>query len=445
MKIKRLFWKIFGAFWLASLSIMFATSYVILTTVETEKYRNFYEKTLREITERAINRYEGKELETPLQQYLLRRFTDGPRAPVGPRNTISQRQIVRIYRGEELIFQQKRDRKGATFRFDFVSDKGQRYTVEALEPRPHRMLMDALKRLNTLQFFIILVASTLVSLLLSWSITRPLKKLGAASRQFAQGDLHTTLDAKLLSRADELGDLAQDMTFMMRRTQQTLEAQKQLLHHVSHELRAPLSRLQVSAELIQQRDEKSLAYIERIHRECERMDQLIQRILNFSRLDESPKFEPIDLVQLVQRHMGTILFEYPQRTIEFSHPMPSLEISGDQNLLGEALDNVLRNACKYTPESALIAISLKQQDTHILLEIRDQGPGVPAEELSKLTTPFYRSGERMHGDGFGLGLSIVKRAVDKLGGRLELANHPQGGLWVRFWLALDKKIPANPL
>jgi two-component system OmpR family sensor kinase len=439
MKIKRLFWKIFAAFWLASLSIMFATSYVILTTVETEKYRNFYEKTLREMAERAINRYEGRERNTPLQRHLLRRFTDGPRAAISPRNTVSHRQIVRIFRGEELIFQQEEGRRGATFSFDFTSDKGQRYTVEALEPRPPRMLMDAVKRLNTLQFFIILVASTLVSLLLSWSITRPLKKLGAASRQFAQGDLHTTIDARLLGRADELGALAQDMSFMMRRTQQTMDAQKQLLHHVSHELRAPLSRLQVSAELIQQRDEKSQAYIERIHRECERMDQLIQRILNFSRMDESHSLISLDLVQLVKNHLDNIQFEYPQRRIQFTHIMKSLEIQADQNLLGEALDNALRNACKYTPESALIEVDLKHQDSQILLEIRDHGAGVPAEELAKLTTPFYRSGERMHGDGFGLGLSIAKRAVEKQGGKLELENHPQGGLWVRFWLLQDNK------
>lgn len=434
MRIKRLFWKIFGAFWLASLSIMFATSYVILSTVETEKYRTFYENALRDMTERAVNHFENRQGNISLQRYLQRRFTDGSYRGPAPRPTISQRQIVRILRGDELIFQQGEIRKGATFHFDFVSAKGQHYTVEALAPRAPRLLLDAVKRLNTLQFFIILVASALVSLLLSWSITRPLKKLGAASRQFAQGDLDTTLEPGLTNRADELGDLAQDMVYMMQRTRQTLEAQKQLLHHVSHELRAPLSRLQVSAELIQQRDEKSRTYTDRIHRECERMDQLIQRILNFSRLDEAAQFESLDLVPLVQSHIDNIQFEYPQRDIRFAHPAKPLTLRGDPHLLGEALDNVLRNACKYTPEAAAIEVRVQPQDAQILLEIRDHGPGVPPDELAKLTTPFYRSGERMHGDGFGLGLSIVKRAVEKHGGRLELANHPEGGLWVKFWL-----------
>lgn len=437
MKIKRLFWKIFGAFWLASLSIMFATSYVILTTVETEKYRNLYEKSLRDMTERALNHYEHNG--TSFHRHFLRRFAGGPRSSMG------QRQVVRIYRGEELIFQQESPRgprAPATFVFDITTDAGNNYRVEALEPRPPRLLLDALKRLNTLQFFIILVASTLVSLLLSWSITRPLKKLGAASRQFARGDLHTAIDAKLLGRADELGNLAQDMAFMMQQTCQTLGAQKELLHHVSHELRAPLSRLQVAAELIQQRDDKSLPYIQRIHGECERMDQLIQRILNFSRLDEAtPNFASLDLAQLLRTHIEMVQFEYPQRTIHFAyspreaaHATPDAKIHGDPDLLGEALDNVLRNACKYTPDTASIDIRLLQQDSQVVLEIRDHGPGVPGEDLAKLAKPFYRSGERMHGDGFGLGLSIARKAVEKHGGSLELRNHPQGGLVVRFLL-----------
>ena len=115
MRIKHLFWKIFGAFWLASLSIMFATSYVILSTVETEKYRNLYEKSLRDMTERAINHYEQRAApDSPMRKHFLRRFSGGPRG------NINQRQIVRIYRGEELVFQQEDARGGDTFRFFFL-------------------------------------------------------------------------------------------------------------------------------------------------------------------------------------------------------------------------------------------------------------------------------------------------------------------------------------
>jgi two-component system OmpR family sensor kinase len=430
MKIKRLFWKIFAAFWLVSLCIMIATSYAILASVETEKFRNQYEKTLRNFTERAIEHYEGLPNDRPFKRSILRRY--GP-----PHNLVNHRHIVSINRDDKVIF--RRDsadiRNEETFTFKFTSDKGHEYTVEALTPRPPRHLVNMLQRVNTLNFFIILVASTLVSFLLSWSITRPLKKLGLASRQFAQGDLHTSIDAKLLRRADELGDLAKDFSYMMRQIQQTISAQKQLLHDVSHELRAPLARLQVAAELIQQKEEKPSSYIQRIHAECERMDQLIQRILNFARLEESSAtFTNIDLVKLLQTHIDNILFEHPQRQLRFHHATPTLSIEGDPAFIGEAMDNILRNACKYTPDDSPIEVDLVRQNQNVLIGIRDHGPGVASEDLEKLTTPFYRSGNRMHGDGFGLGLSIARRALEKHGGKLELNNHPDGGLLVQLEL-----------
>lgn len=430
MKIKRLFWKIFAAFWLVSLAIMFATSYAILASVETEKFRNQYEKILKDLSKRAIDYYENLPADRPLRKSALRRF--------GPSHAmVNHRHIVRIERGDDVIFKRDSDKleNEDTFKFKVTSSKGNRYTIEALTPRPPRHLVNMLQRVNTLQFFIILFASTLVSFLLSWSITRPLKKLGIASRQFAQGDLHTHVDARLLRRADEIGDLAHDISYMMQKIQQTISAQKQLLHDVSHELRAPLARLQVAAELIQQREEKSSAYIQRIHAECERMDQLIQRILNFARLEETAAtFTRLDLRELLQSHIDNILFEHPKRTIRFAPPVSTQFIEGDPQLLGEAVDNILRNACKYTPEESSIDVTLEATEQGTLITIRDYGDGVASEDLDKLTTPFYRSGNRMHGDGFGLGLSIARRALEKHSGTLTVENHPSGGLQVKLAL-----------
>lgn len=430
MKIKRLFWKIFAAFWLVSLAIMFATSYAILASVETEKFRNQYEKILKEFAERAINYYEGLPSGRPLRKSALRRF--GP-----SHHLVNHRHIVRIERDDKVIFDRKSEKldDDDTFKFKVTSAKGNRYTIEALTPRPPRHLVNMLQKVNTLQFFIILFASTLVSFLLSWSITRPLKKLGVASRQFAQGELNTHVDARLLKRADEIGDLAHDISYMMRKIQQTISAQKQLLHDVSHELRAPLARLQVAAELIQQKEEKSSAYIQRIHAECERMDQLIQRILNFARLEESATtFANLQLDKLLQAQIDNILFEHPTRAIRFEHPPAELTIAADQVLLGEAVDNILRNACKYTPEESPIDVRVAPTQHSVRIIIRDYGSGAPDEDLAKLTTPFYRSGNRMHGEGFGLGLSIARRALEKHGGTLTLENHPDGGLQVTLEL-----------
>jgi two-component system OmpR family sensor kinase len=429
MKIKRLFWKIFAAFWLVSLAIMLATSYAIITSVETEKFRIQYEKAIKSLSKRAITHYEGLSSDKPMRKSVLRRF--GP-----PHNLANHRHIIRIQRDNKVIFERspgKQERE--TLTFNITSKADNLYTVEALTPRPPRHLTNMLQKVNTVQFFIILFASTLVSFLLSWSITRPLKKLGIASRQFAQGDLHTQVDIPLLSRADEIGDLAHDLAFMMRKIQQTISAQKQLLHDVSHELRAPLARLQVAAELIQQREEKPSAYIQRIHTECERMDQLIQRILNFARLEEAAAtFVSLNLRELLQTQIDNILFEHPTRTLRFAHPAAELVIEGDPHLLGEAVDNILRNACKYTPEEQPIDINLSVTSQKISIDIRDYGNGVPAEELEQLTTPFYRSGNRMHGDGFGLGLSIARRATEKHSGQLMVENCSDGGLQISLEL-----------
>ena len=109
-------------------------------------------------------------------------------------------------------------------------------------------------------------------------------------------------------------------------------------------------------------------------------------------------------------------------------------IEGDPHLLGEAVDNILRNACKYTPEEQPIDIELSATSQKISITIRDYGNGVPAEELEQLTTPFYRSGNRMHGDGFGLGLSIARRAIEKHSGQLRVENRSDGGLQVSLEL-----------
>src|SRR5690606_25927555 len=137
---------------------------------------------------------------------------------------------------------------------------------------------------------------------------------------------------------------------------------------------------------------------------------------------------------LLQTQIDNILFEHPGRTIRFAHPPADWVIIGDAHLLGEAVDNILRNACKYTPEESPIDVNLSSTPQAITITIRDYGSGAPPEDLEKLTTPFYRSGNRMHGDGFGLGLSIARRALEKHGGHLTLANRPEGGLQVSLEL-----------
>ena len=379
MKIKRLFWKIFAAFWLVSLAIMLATSYAIITSVETEKFRIQYEKAIKSLSKRAITHYEGLSSDKPMRKSVLRRF--GP-----PHNLANHRHIIRIQRDNKVIFERspgKQERE--TLTFNITSKADNLYTVEALTPRPPRHLTNMLQKVNTVQFFIILFASTLVSFLLSWSITRPLKKLGIASRQFAQGDLHTQVDIPLLSRADEIGDLAHDLAFMMRKIQQTISAQKQLLHDVSHELRTPLNSILILAKLISENRDNNLTrkqveFAEVIHNSGNDLLKLINEVLDLTKIEagklslEVMDFDPrqLDLKPVFQEiaKEKNILFE-----VSYDENLPET-ISSDKFRIEQVLKNLLSNAFKFTEEGT-VSIEVR--------ELKNKGP-ISTVEIAVIDT-----------------------------------------------------------
>lgn len=426
MKIKRIFWKFFATFWLANLFIMMATTYVLLHHIETQRYREHHQRLLTELVDI---------LETNPQRYrtghrrLPRKFY---------KSALARTPIIEIFHQDELWYryQPRAVKVPADFELKIESTSGNIYLAKTPAPRPPRFLAEWVQRKHKLELLIILLVSTVVSLLLSWSVTRPLKQLGASSRQFARGVRDAGIDPKLRARGDEFGELARDMAYLMDTVNATLSAQKQLLHDVSHELRAPLARLQVAAELIQQTDVTANPQIQRIHRECEHIDQLIQRILNFSRMEESAVASEFDLVALVQEQVDNALFEDAEREIHFTADSDHVPYFGYSELMSQSIENILRNACKYTPKNTPVEITLTRNTQHVQLRIRDHGPGVPEEELKRVAEPFYRGGGKMHDrsdsatPGFGLGLSIVMRTTQKHGGQLDIANHPQGGLVV---------------
>lgn len=434
IQLNRLFWKFFAAFWSANIFIMLVTSYVLLNHMETQRLREHYQKLLTELVDEVESNPQrftaGK-----LHHRLPRRFG---------RTALARTPVIEIYIDEQKHFEYRSrgTSQSADATFTVESAAGAIYQVQTVTPKPPRFIAEWVQRKHKLEFLVILLVSTVVSLLLSWSVTRPLKQLGFRSRQLARGDWQTRINHKLTLRGDELGSLARDMTYMMETVNATLAAQKQLLHDVSHELRAPLARLQVAAELLQQKALEDNPQVQRIHRECQRIDQLIQRILHFSRMEESAELSDLDLVSLVKEQVDNARFENPQREIRFAPDMPQMHYRGYPSLLRQSVENIVRNACKYTPDTSAIEISLSCAGDQNVLIVRDYGPGVNADDLPKLVEPFFRGGNSMHGkhdnkgSGFGLGLSIAQRAMQKHGGRLQLENHPFGGLQVTLSLPL---------
>lgn len=420
----RIFWKVFAAFWLANLLIMLATTYVLLHRVESERLRQDYQKGVTNLVERLVDRGQNRPLSQRRLNGMLRRFfrtTD---------------YVLEVYENNQRVLSIQRGQHSPkpTYILDVVLADGRELEVRTLPPRLPRMLLELVRKVHTLHLLFMVLISTLISLLLSWSLVRPLQQLGRSSRQFAIG-ASDGLSGTILRRADEIGQLARDINYMMSTVKQTMLTQKQMLYDVSHELRAPLARLQVAAELIQRDSPKDARHIQRVHQECERMDQLIQRILNFSRLEQNSEWQRVDLRDVVRAEVESVHYENPQRDIQLTLPDTPIERSIRPGLFGQALENILRNACKHTPAESPVEVSLARMDDRILISVRDHGPGVSQSEIDRLKEPFFRAGNRMHGEGFGLGLSIAHRSVEAHGARLTFENHPNGGLVVTIDLS----------
>lgn len=289
-----------------------------------------------------------------------------------------------------------------------------------------------------------LLAGGLVSLVfaaaLAWYFSRPIRYLQRAFEQAAAGGLEVRVGPLLSGRRDELADLGQAFDLMAGQLQQLLEGQRRLLHDVSHELRSPLARLQAATDLLAQQPERAAEFIERIERESGRMDQLVGELLTLARLDASiapRQRERVELAELVANVAEDAAFEGQQRGCRILvEGNQGAVLHGDRELLHRALENVVRNALRHSPDGGTVRITSQPEIRPGWLEIRvdDEGPGVPPAELEAIFAPFMRSAGAQAHAGYGLGLAITSRVMSLHGGRASAENRAGGGLSVRLTL-----------
>ncbi len=292
------------------------------------------------------------------------------------------------------------------------------------------------------------ITSGLVCYLLSWYLTKPIVRLRTATRQLAAGDLTARSGAPISARRDEVAGLMRDFDAMAERIETLLKAQSRLLNDISHELRSPLARLNVALGLARQRASvESSDMLDRIELEASRLNELIGRILTLARLEDGEQRvpqTPVPLNDIVISVTEDAEFEAQARRchVRTSIPDGDWEVRGNDSLLHSAVENVVRNAIRYTQEGSSVDIELARSATggthEAVVRVSDSGPGVPAEALAKLFEPFYRLDDargRQTG-GVGLGLAITERAVRFHGGKVAAFNRPGGGLVVEIRLPL---------
>jgi two-component system sensor histidine kinase CpxA len=283
--------------------------------------------------------------------------------------------------------------------------------------------------------------------------TRPLVKLRRAARELAQGNLRTRVaepaSKSRFFRGDEFQALVHDFNHMADRLESLVGAQQLLLRDVSHELRSPLARLNVALELAREDadpDSEIETHLGRIERETERLSKLIGQLLTLSSMEAMNQVDnlgPVLLNEMIHQMIPDAGYEARQRqcTISF-HAGAECIILGKSELLYRAIENILRNAIRYTEESSEVEIRLSAEPEEkggvAVLEISDRGPGIPESELRSIFQPFYRVDRaRSAGTGgFGVGLAIAERAVKLHHGELRAYNRAGGGTTVRLQLPL---------
>lgn len=285
-----------------------------------------------------------------------------------------------------------------------------------------------------------LLASLGFSALLAWYLSTPVRHLRAALDAAAAGRLGIRVGQRMGRRRDEVTDLGRHFDRMAEQLQVLIGSQRRLLHDVSHELRSPLARLQAAIGLARQRPENLDSSLERIERESVRLDRLVGELLTLSRLEVGmggETDEAIDLADLARQVAEDARFEAEAsgRRVLFSGAGEAV-VTGCAEVLHRALENVSRNAVKFTPEGTTVEIALTRlaDPQRIIVTVSDRGPGVPEGELQTIFEPFVRSATHRQEAGFGLGLAIARRAIESHGGSIRALDRPGGGLRVEIIL-----------
>ncbi len=306
-------------------------------------------------------------------------------------------------------------------------------------PRPTPFFGEANYRY--LRLLGLILTAIAVCYALALYLSSPIVKLSRATKQLAAGDLQTRVAPEIGNRGDEIGKLSKDFDEMAERIEALITSQKRLTRDVSHELRSPLARLNVALELAKQKGSADTqVLLNRIEREGKQLNDMISQILTLSKLEsqsETIEMRNLNLCKLVEKVVADANFEAAAKGKKVELLQENgCDIYGNENLLRSAVENVLRNALRYTKD--VVNVSVAKNKTQIHVKIRDFGEGVPESELENLFTPFFRvaeARERKSG-GVGLGLAIAEQAVGTHKGKISAKNAGGGGLEVEIKLPL---------
>ena len=329
---------------------------------------------------------------------------------------------------------------------------GREYIFATELPAGPRAVVGMNRSAILLQWGIALLVSGLICSLLTRYLTTPILRLQEMSRRLTAGDLSVRAGPELAQRRDEFGDLVHDFDAMASRIEELISRQRQLTSDVSHELRSPLARLSVALDLGRERKGNDPAF-DQMEADIELLNEMIGRLLTIAKLDIAAQQVPMTEVDL------TVLLSQIVRNAEFESRESGAGIHlscsgqcvvlGSAELLRSAIEDVVRNAVRYTQNGTTVEVDVRcedlQKESSVHLSVRDYGPGVPESDLSNIFQPFYRvatARDRQSG-GTGLGLAIADRVVRTHGGTIRAENAEPRGLRIEIVLPRAAAAPQS--
>ncbi|TDD36045.1 HAMP domain-containing histidine kinase [Actinomadura sp. KC06] len=269
--------------------------------------------------------------------------------------------------------------------------------------------------------------------------TRPLEEIAATAARIGDGDLGRRLAVH--GPKTEVGRLAEALNGMLaqieasfREREASRDRLRRFVADASHELRTPVATVRGYAELFRRgaadRPEDLAKAMRRIESEAERMGRLVDEMLLLARLDQGRPLErePVDLAALAADAVADAAVVEPDRPLTLEADGPVV-VTGDAGRLRQVLDNLLANVRRHTPAGTAATVRVSERDGEAVLEVADEGPGIPADERARVFERFYRADPSRSRDrgGAGLGLSIVAAVAEAHGGRASVADAPGGG------------------
>ena len=444
-----IFWRIFLGFWLATailLAIVFSAA---------EPWPVYYERSAVTRSEPSalvlhdtVNVYESKGADAFLatvsrtpgmgRSVILFQENGSIVAPPDVRTSPWKTLATQVMGSKEPEIERVGTRVGVAIPLD--GDSGKRYVIVLTAVKPlHR-------RFHRPQFWTKLTIAMIPATLICWGlaifITRPLSTLRATARRLAGGDLSARPPEAQTRRSDEVGQLSRDIDLMACRIEELLNAQRRFVANVSHELGAPLTRMQLAVTLLQREvSSQTPEGLLQIEREADRLSHLVQELLFLASLEKrtvvAEKFRPVPLASLCREIVCDNAAEAEEKTCTVSGSFEEIDINGAPQALRRAIENVFRNAIRHSSPGSEIRFSCSATrfPGFATVEVSDFGPGVPEHMLAKIFEPFVRiETQQSEGHGAGLGLAIAFEAVALHEGAIWASNKSRGGLIVTMKL-----------